>query len=190
MLSSLNSVLPLVIAVLLHEAGHILAARAVGMKFGHLRLTPTGLRLITKCDFSSYDDELTIALGGPMANALSALLMRLLCSVCPLLVGFSSRFIPLSLSLALLNLLPLRSFDGARILYCLACCHHRRLPSLVPDQAEHLITWLSCLVLTGLWLLSVYLLLRCGSALSLYLFCLQLFLCLASENNHAQEKFA
>lgn len=191
MLSLYHSVFSLVVAILVHEAGHVLAARAVGVRFGHLRLTRTGLRLITVAEgFPSYDDELTCALGGPLANALSALLLRVFCLVCPTLSTFVSHFVPLSLSLALLNLLPLRGFDGARILYCFLCSHHRRLPSLTPDRAGRFLSLLSCLILFGLWLLAVYLLLRRGSALSLYLFCLQLFQSIALENGHMQDNFA
>ncbi|MBE6619759.1 MAG: hypothetical protein E7625_00130 [Ruminococcaceae bacterium] len=190
MLSLYDSVFPLVAAIVLHEMGHVLAARAVGVRFGRLRLTRTGLRLITGEDgFPSYDHELICALGGPLANALAALHLRVFCLVFPTLSAFASRWIPLSLSLALLNLLPLRGFDGARIVYCFLCSHHRRLPSLTPDRAGRVISLLSCLVLTALWLLAVYLLLRRGSALSLYLFCLQLFLCLVLENGHVRDDF-
>lgn len=186
-----HSVFFLVAAILVHEVGHVLAARAVGVRFGRLRLTRTGLRLITAAGgFPSYDHELICALGGPLANALTALLLRALCLVYPALSPFVSHFVLLSLSLALLNLLPLRGFDGARILYCFLCSHHRRLPSLTPDRAGRFLSLLSCLILFGLWLLAVYLLLRRGSALSLYLFCLQLFQSIALENGHMQDNFA
>ena len=191
MRSFLHFAIPLAVAVLMHELGHVVAARAVGVTFGRLRLTRTGLRLITEeGGFASYDSELICALGGPLANAVSALAMQGLCAVYPALLSPASRFIPLSLSLALLNLLPLRGFDGARILFCFLCCHHRHLPSLAPDRAERLVSLLSCFILTGLWLLAVYLLLRRGSALSLYLFCLQLVRSIAVENGRAQGNFA
>ncbi len=190
MLSSAFRLCSFLLAVILHELGHIAAARTLGVRFRRLRVSRTGLCLITsEAGFSSYDNELICALGGPVAGALSALVARALGSLLPCLLPFVQEFIPLSLALALLNLLPLRGFDGARILTCFLSCHHRHLPSLSPTDAARVVSLLSCLVLLLLWLLSVYLLLRSGSALSLYLFCLQLFRSLAIENSDAKRNF-
>ena len=190
MFSSVYSVYCILVAIVLHGIGHMLAARAVGTKFRRLRLSRTGMRLITdEGGFASYDDELICALGGPAANACAALAVRALVWMFPSIAPGAEQFIPLSLSLGLLNLLPLRGFDGARILFCFLCAHHRRLPSLSPDRAARAVSLLSCLVLTLLWLLSVYLLLRRGSALSLFLFCLQLFRSLALENEESGGDF-
>jgi Zn-dependent protease len=191
MLSSAFRLCSLVFAVILHELGHIAAARALGVRFCRLGLKRTGLSLITnEAGFPSYDDELICALGGPVAGALSALVARGIGSLLPCLLPFVQEFIPLSLALALLNLLPLHGFDGARILTCFLTCPHRHLPSLSPTDAARVVSLLSCLVLLLLWLLSVYLLLRRGSALSLYLFCLQLFRSLAMENGDTAGSFS
>ena len=190
MLSSAFRLCSFLLAVIFHELGHIVAARALGVRFRRLALKRTGLCLITsEAGFPSYDDELTCALGGPVAGALSALAARGLGYLLPSLAPFVQEFIPLSLALSLLNLLPLRGFDGARILTCFLSCHHRHLPSLSPTDAARVVSLLSCLVLLLLWLLSIYLLLRTGSALSLYLFCLQLFRSLAMENGDTAENF-
>jgi membrane-associated protease RseP (regulator of RpoE activity) len=84
---------------------------------------------------------------------------------------------PLSLYLCLLNLLPIRSFDGGRALVCFLCDRRATLP----DRAERILSVVSAIVLLLLWTVAVYLLLRRGSALSLYLFCLQLFRCTLAE---------
>ena len=190
MLSSAFRLCSFLLAVIFHELGHIVAARALGVRFRRLALKRTGLCLITsEAGFPSYDDELICALGGPVAGALSALVARGLDYLLPCLAPFVQVFIPLSLALSLLNLLPLRGFDGARILTCFLSCHHRHLPSLSPTDAARVVSLLSCLVLLLLWLLSIYLLLRTGSALSLYLFCLQLFRSLARENGDTAEDF-
>ena len=190
MLSSAFRLCSFLLAVILHELGHIVAARALGVRFRRLALKRTGLCLITsEAGFPSYDDELICALGGPVAGALSALVARGLDYLLPCLAPFVQEFIPFSLALSLLNLLPLRGFDGARILTCFLSCHHRHLPSLSPTDAARVVSLLSCLVLLLLWLLSIYLLLRTGSALSLYLFCLQLFRSLAMENGDTAENF-
>ena len=190
MLSSAFRLCSFLLAVIFHELGHIVAARALGVRFRRLALKRTGLCLITsEAGFPSYDDELICALGGPVAGALSALAARGLGYLLPCLAPFVQEFIPFSLALSLLNLLPLRGFDGARILTCFLSCHHRHLPSLSPTDAARVVSLLSCLVLLLLWLLSIYLLLRTGSALSLYLFCLQLFRSLARENGDTAEDF-
>ena len=190
MLSSAFRLCSFLLAVILHELGHIVAARALGVRFRRLALKRTGLCLITsEAGFPSYDDELVCALSGPVAGALSALVARGLGYLLPGLAPFVQEFIPFSLALSLLNLLPLRGFDGARILTCFLSCYHRHLPSLSPTDAARVVSLLSCLVLLLLWLLSIYLLLRTGSALSLYLFCLQLFRSLARENGDTAEDF-
>ena len=172
---SLISLSAAAVGIAIHGLGHILAARAVGVRMAALRRTYTGFRLVTDTAFPTYDAELYCALGGPMANLAAALLCRL--TLLPLRIApdFSACFIPFSLFLGLLNLLPLHSFDGARILTCLLCAPRRRFPSFDPHTAQRIVQVLSCCLLVALWLLSIYVLLRRGSALSLYVFCLQLF---------------
>ncbi len=165
MLSSLLSVLA---AILIHGAGHVLAAACAGVRFGRIRLTATGLRLLTDGGFPSYRAEAVTALGGPLFNIATALTVACF-------RPSSELFVPLSLYLGALNLLPIRGFDGASILTCLLCSHHPPLPSCQPHTAERAVDALSALLLLFLWMISVYLLLRRGSALSLYVFCMQLF---------------
>ncbi len=171
----LSSALCAMAAILLHGLGHFCVAYTVGLRALRVRRTPSGFRLVSNRPFPTYDTELFCALGGPLFNALSALLCRGL-----LAFGIGSTVLPsliaLSLYLALLNLLPLQGFDGERILRCLLLSRRRLFPSLSPDAIERLLSLLSMGILTLLWLLSVYVLLRRGSALSLYIFCLQLFL--------------
>ena len=168
------TLLPPLLSILIHGLGHVVAGRLCGFDLLYLRRTPTGLRLVSKTSFASYDAELYCALGGPLANAAAALLCRLLLvprGLCPV---FCKTFIPLSLYWCVLNLLPLPDFDGERIARCLLCASHRRFPSLSPHAADRLLTALSSLIWIVFWLLSVYLLLRRGSALCLFVFCFQL----------------
>jgi membrane-associated protease RseP (regulator of RpoE activity) len=169
------SVLPLLLAILSHGLGHIVAAKMLGVRMPRLIRTATGFRLIAANGFPSYDAELYCALGGPVANVGSCMVYRLILFLCPGTASLLSPTITVSLYLGLFNLLPLRGFDGARILHCLLCCRHRRLSSLTPARADRLIEAISALLLFFFWLISLYLLLRRGSALSLYLFCFQLF---------------
>lgn len=172
----LQSIGALVVAVFFHGAGHVLAARATGVRFRRLRISDSGLRLVTdERGFPSYQNELITSLGGPLGNLFGTAIFLLLLRINPGLRSFCAAFVPLSLYLALLNLLPLRGFDGARVFFCLLCMSHRRLPSLTPDRADTLINAFTAILLFFLWICSVYLLLRAGTALSLYVFCLQIF---------------
>lgn len=165
---SFSLALTILTVILVHGLGHSLAAACVGIRFRRVRLTATGFRLMTPQAYPSYRAEAITALGGPLANILSAVLV-------PHLLPSYTAFVSLSLYLGLLNLLPLRGFDGGTILSCVLCARHPPIPSLLPGSAERVISAVSALVLFLLWMVSVYLLLRRGSALSLYAFCLQLF---------------
>lgn len=163
---------PLMFAIGVHGLGHILAARASGIRMQSLRRTSTGFRLVASQAFVSYDAELLCALGGPAANAIAALICRMISWLWPSLGPTLSPLIPHTLYLGLFNLLPIEGFDGARIFRCWFCARKRSCSLVVADR---LIAVSSCGCLLLFWLLALYLLLRCGSALSLYLFCLQLF---------------
>lgn len=179
------SLLAVLAVILIHGAGHVAFARLVGVRFCRVGYTPTGFRLITDGrGFPSYFCELVTTLGGPLANVISASLVRAYAARFP--DAFVSLFVPLSFYLAALNLLPLRGFDGGGLLICLLCGKHPLLPSLLPDTAERILSVCSGLVLFLLWLLSVYLLLCRGSALSLYVFCTQLFRTTLIEYHNGQ----
>lgn len=173
------------LAILIHGLGHVTAARLCGLGTFRVQRTPTGFRLMFKGGFPSYDTELYCALGGPVANAISAILCRFFLLSRGLGPAFCAVFIPLSLYWCLLNLLPLPCFDGARVLRCFLCAPHRYLPTLSPDGADRLLNLLSSLVWVVFWLLSVYLLLRRASALCLFVFCFQLFRSATQENEHS-----
>ena len=168
------SIVSSLVAIVVHGAGHLVAARLCGLSAARLRKTPTGFRLLFTEAFPSYDTELYCALGGPVANAGTALFCRLFFVYFGLFPSFCAMFIPLSLYWCLLNLLPLPGFDGERILRCLLCVPHRLVPSLSPQGADRVLQALGCLVWVAFWLLSIYLLLRKGSALCLFVFCFQL----------------
>ena len=130
--------------ILIHGLGHTLAAACVGVRFQRIRLTATGLRLMSPQAYPSYRAEAITAMGGPLANVLSAALVS---------HDFASHktFVTISLCLGLLNLLPIRGFDGGTVLYCLLCARHPPVPSLMPCNAERVISVSSALLLLLLW---------------------------------------
>ena len=188
------------IAVLFHGLGHLLAAKLCGVPLQRLQITRTGLRLMTRDSaFPSYTAEGWVALGGPLGNLLGNALFLL---VAHLARGSAARFflqlcgqlIPVSLSLALWNLLPIEGFDGGRLLRCLLCLTTKEADKALL-RAERVLSLCSAACLLALWFFSVYLLLRAGTALSLYLFCAELFFTLyepqksraASHKRHRTE---
>ncbi len=154
----------LMAAVFLHELGHMLAARVCGIRFRELRLGLLGASLSPEGALFSYKKEITLCLCGPLASILSAAAaVHLFGSKC------ESLFVMSSVSLGLLNLLPIKDFDGGRALRAFIC--------LITSErlAEAVLKACSFAVLFSLWSFSLYLLLRVGASLSLYVFCLWVF---------------
>lgn len=176
MILKISTAAVLVAAIACHGAGHWFAGRCVGVRMRRLALTPTGIRMVVdEGDFPSYFAEIICALGGPLGNLLGGVVGGVLVvGLAPMFRPICHDFVAVSVYLALLNLLPLRHFDGGRVLYCLLCLGGQK-SVCSPDRADRILEWTSMCFLFALWLLSVYLLLRTGQSVSLYLFCLQLF---------------
>lgn len=140
-----------------HEGGHLLAARLLGLHVCGLRFTTSGACIRIR-EHLSYKKEFLFAFSGPAVNLLCAL-------VFPAFPQF--RFF--SLVFACLNLLPVGSFDGGRMLYCLAA----QAGSFA--LAERVLFIGTLLSVTLLWLLSVCCLIRFGFSLSLFVFAASIF---------------
>lgn len=157
------------IAAALHELGHLAAARWAGVEVRGLRLDLFGARMELG-GLISYGREAAIALGGPAANLATA------AATLPLwrMRGGGEDALLLlwvsSLILCAVNLLPVRTLDGGRVLYCAAA----RL--LGAEAAETAVGVTTALCLGGLWLLATYALLRSAQLLSLFVFSLCLLL--------------
>ena len=148
-------------AATFHELGHLWTARVLGISFQEMAITPFGAALTPASGLGGYTDELLVAAAGPFVNLFSAFVTL------PLARGSFSifRFFVLaSLFLGLLNLLPVSGFDGGRILAC-----------LLPRASARILVLTSFLTLFFLWIFSVYLLLRVGNSLSLFVFSCSLF---------------
>ena len=155
-----------ILAAAIHELGHIIAARICKISLGELKLGIFGAALTPKTMLCSYKKEIALCLAGPLVNLLSAILLY------PLLKsnnGFGSLFIGASLFLGILNLLPIHEFDGGRILFCILSSR------LSLKSATRAIKTTSFILIFSLWSLSVYLLLKLSSSVSLFIFSLSLF---------------
>ncbi len=154
------------LAAAIHELGHILAAKLSKVSLHEMKLGIFGASLSLSDTTLSYKKESFIALSGPLAN--------IACVVLSLLFfetenAFLELFISASLFLGTLNLLPILDFDGGRILFCLLSYKF----SLY--TAQLVLKILSFILIFTLWMLSVYLLLKLSSTLSLFIFSLSLF---------------
>lgn len=101
-------------AAAVHELGHCLALRLLGVPIGGLRIGVFGAELAADRRGLSYPGELAAVLAGPGAN--------LLCAVSLTLLGGTrwAVFTGANLVLCAFNMLPVRPLDGGRSLYLLA----------------------------------------------------------------------
>ena len=155
----------LLLATALHEGGHLLGAHFAKIPLQELRLDLLGARITPASSLYSYGAEALLCLSGPLANFLTLTLLALLPSETPFLLSLKNA----SLGLGVMNSLPIKTFDGGRMLRALS--HAMNAPALLFS----VLSLLSFLTLFSLWSLSIYLLLRTGASLSLFFFSIFLF---------------
>lgn len=142
------------LAAALHECGHLLAARLLGIRLRLLELDFAGARLYPARAIPSYSAEGWLAAAGPVASLTVALLF-------PFPTPFFVLLRTAALSQALFNLLPIEGFDGGRILFSL-------LSQLSdPERARRALLITTYLCLLFLFALSSCLLLRFGESMTL-----------------------
>ena len=174
--SSVVNVLSVGAAALVHELGHIAVARLCGTPIRRLRLDLFGARMDLG-GWMSYRREMAVAAGGPAVGLLACM------AVWPLASNAAGKyaescalFVLASLTLSLLNLLPVATLDGGRMLRCFLC-------GVVGERvADAVLRVTSTLVVGTLWLLSVYALLRTGEMLTIFAFSLCLLCRLVSPD--------
>ncbi len=156
--------LPAVLAAGFHECGHLLAARLLKIDLTEMKLDLFGARLSVSSADISYHNEFLLSLSGPLFSFLLAP-VSVLFPENPFLqsLSFSSFF------LGMLNLIPVRGFDGGRMLYSALSF---LTTQAVADFFERLFTGAFLIIL---WGLSVYLMLLSGGGLSLFVFSVGFF---------------
>ncbi len=152
------------VAAFLHEVGHLVAARLLRIPLGQLRLDFLGARMEVRGRMLSYGEEWLLAAAGPMASLLTAAVAAGLWSVS----RYAGLYSCASLVLGGLNLLPIRTFDGGRMLEC-------ALSAIVGERTVRCVMRLCSFgFLFLLWATAVYFLLRAGDGLSLLCFSMSL----------------
>jgi len=158
MLNGLWDTLPLLFALLLHEAGHAAACACLRVPIRFFRTSPIGAVIGYDPSSISYFAEAVIAAAGPAVGLVSAALLL------PFPAGRGTvLFGCASLGLSLLNLLPISRLDGGVLLRALLCCIGP------PQRWDPLLAALSAAFTVLLWICAVSLQLRCGGNLSLLL---------------------
>lgn len=110
----------LMIALAVHEAAHLLVARALNVGVSELRLMPFGGALALENPYALPSSRLfAVSAAGPAANLLALLSSAALAHWRLLSPGFALALLRTNLLLMLFNLLPALPLDGGRMLYTL-----------------------------------------------------------------------
>ncbi len=136
-------IIPTLLAVLLHEAGHLFAMWVMDCNPKSIRLIPASVQIVRS--FSPKPDgELAIALCGPIANltVFTALILNWVA------YGNESvlKFAMLNLILGAFNLLPVNGLDGGTVLAELLC---RKYEEYVAYRVIHYITIVFAVLAAG-----------------------------------------
>ena len=154
-------------AVFIHEVGHLLVAKFSNIKIKSITLNIYGAHIDADLLGCSYKQEILLCLAGPFANIFFAMLIFLLSR--HFNTNLFDFFILSSLFLAALNLIPANGFDGGRVLNGILC---EKLKHNTHYRIMNIISFLCFFIL---WTISIYVILKTGSYLSLFVFSLSLF---------------
>ena len=162
-------VFPSLAGAVLHESGHMLAAMLLGVPLRSLDIGLFGASLKVRGSLISYPKEFLLCAAGPAMNFLSAFAVIIFSEHRGYYSECGEWFISVSAMLGLLNLIPAEGFDGGRMLsVTLTAVFGPRVSAMILSAT----TFLS---IVALWMFSVFLLLRYGTSLSLFVFTLSLF---------------
>lgn len=149
----------LVLCYVIHEAGHITLARAVGAKIKKFKIGSFHLSLAYDCTEISYKREILVQLGGIIFNLASAGIVAIFSDFGGGSVDF---FVICSLSLALMNLYPASMLDGGGVLKSIL------LLTVEEGRAVRIFKAVSFFAVVLMWLFSVYLQIVFSANLSLF----------------------
>lgn len=103
----------------MHEYVHILVAGKLGYTLLKFELSITGASMKLEDESFYGNDELIIALSGPLFNLFMFIMIVGLWWMFPVLYNYTFDFALVNLFVFALNILPIYSLDGGRIIVCL-----------------------------------------------------------------------
>ena len=104
------------LCVLLHEMGHSFVGKKLGYKLNLITLTPYGAMLSGKNSPFNANDEIKIAIAGPLVNVALVVISIALWWIFPVLYNFTLQFVLANIYTFIFNILPMYPLDGGRIL--------------------------------------------------------------------------
>lgn len=155
----------LVLAVVLHESGHLAVAHLLHIRIRSVHFSVLGAKIDVDDAYLPYRKEFLLCAAGPFSSLMGALVARVCFGESRVML-----FALLSFALGLVNLMPAGALDGGRMFRILC------LQVLKPHKALRVFRFTSFFSILFLWLISLYLLLRCGDCISLFAFSLVLFM--------------
>ncbi len=172
----------------LHECGHLFAARCARIGVREIRFDFSGVRICTDREIPSYGAELVLAAAGPIVNLISVTASVIFFSLRGValsevvgavfsfiegeltVLGAVGFFAAVSVIQGGINLLPINTLDGGRILFCLLAC-------LFGERCAWAVTKVTSFIAAFvLWTLALYLLLKISSGLGILVFSACIFL--------------
>lgn len=166
------------LAATLHEVGHLIAAKGMHIPIGAMRFDLLGARIDVKGRILSYGEEWLLCVAGPLSSLVCSLIGAFFWSHTKLAIAFSCA----SLLLGLLNLLPIQTFDGGRMLECAL------LFFTTPQKAGSIMRGCTFLFLWLLWAFSAYLMIKIADGISLFFFTLTLLARFFESREEKKEK--
>ena len=110
-----------VLTVILHEMGHSFVGRKLGYKLNIITLLPYGATLSGNNAPFDGNDEIKIAVAGPLVNAFLIVIFIAAWWIFPAVYNFTNIFVEANIYTLCFNLLPVYPLDGGRVLNALLC---------------------------------------------------------------------
>ena len=152
------------LAAALHEVGQLAAAHFLHIPISAMRFDLLGARIDVKGRILAYGEEWLLCVSGPLFSLVFSLIGSLFWSHSKLAIAFSCA----SFILGLLNLLPIQTFDGGRMLECAL------LSFTTPQKTGSILRGCTFLFLWLLWAFSAYMMIKIADGISLFFFTISL----------------
>ena len=152
-------IVPMTIAVLMHEMAHLLCMRILGCQPKEILLIPGGIQII-RSFCTKRKLEIIISLSGPFINLFLFLIF----------LNINSEFSLINLCIGCFNLLPISSLDGGEILEMILSA------KIGEERAKNFLGFLNFLLGAAGIILGIFLIINGSPNISLIIFSLYLIL--------------